>query len=188
MHLTTIDGEEDLRIHNISILPSDQCATEDQRVSLNVGFMFGRLNNGWSHMVVYGFAYPMLLLTLIAPLCAVILGMGKREKREGDRRYPNPLYQMIWLLALCGWVSVLAPLPFTMWYYIIGEGTRSIRSLNQSAVMCHLFRTTMEAIPHTVDTMMTLFSVLLAAARHRTDSTLGKSMYGSGWCSDGRSQ
>ncbi|PIO62055.1 hypothetical protein TELCIR_16403, partial [Teladorsagia circumcincta] len=107
MHLTTIDGEEDLRIHNISILPSDQCATEDQRaakcccgdgfffdfprkrceVSLNVGFMFGRLNNGWSHMVVYGFAYPMLLLTLIAPLCAVMLGMGKREKREGDRRY-----------------------------------------------------------------------------------------------------
>ena len=49
--------------------------------------MFGRLNNGWSHMVVYGFAYPMLLLTLIAPLCAVMLGMGKREKREGDRRF-----------------------------------------------------------------------------------------------------
>ncbi|PAV66470.1 hypothetical protein WR25_22508 [Diploscapter pachys] len=37
--------------------------------------MFGRLNNGWPHMVVYGFAYPMLLLTLIAPLCAVMLGM-----------------------------------------------------------------------------------------------------------------
>ncbi|XGW27544.1 hypothetical protein V3C99_007837 [Haemonchus contortus] len=185
MHLTTIDGEEDLRIHNISILPSDQCATEDQRaakcccgdgfffdfprkrceVSLNVGFMFGRLNNGWSHMVVYGFAYPMLLLTLIAPLCAVMLGMGKREKREGDRRYPNPLYQMIWLLSFCGWVSVLAPLPFTVWYYIIGEGTRS---LNQSVVMCHVFRTTMEAIPHTIDTMMTLFSVLLAAARFLT--------------------
>ncbi|WKY07490.1 hypothetical protein Q1695_007168 [Nippostrongylus brasiliensis] len=127
--------------------------------------MFGRLNNGWSHMVVYGFAYPMLLLTLIAPLCAVMLGMGKREKREGDRRYPNPLYQMIWLLAFCGWVSVLAPLPFTVWYYIIGEGTRS---LNQSVVMCHVFRTTMEAIPHTIDTMMTLFSVLLAAARFLT--------------------
>ncbi|KAK6044376.1 hypothetical protein COOONC_18119 [Cooperia oncophora] len=124
--------------------------------------MFGRLNNGWSHMVVYGFAYPMLLLTLIAPLCAVMLGMGKREKREGDRRFPNPLYQMIWLLTFCGWVSVLAPLPFTVWYYIIGEGTRS---LNQSVVMCHVFRTTMEAIPHTIDTMMTLFSVLLAAAR-----------------------
>ncbi|VDO38660.1 unnamed protein product [Haemonchus placei] len=127
--------------------------------------MFGRLNNGWSHMVVYGFAYPMLLLTLIAPLCAVMLGMGKREKREGDRRYPNPLYQMIWLLSFCGWVSVLAPLPFTVWYYIIGEGTRS---LNQSVVMCHVFRTTMEAIPHTIDTMMTLFSVLLAAARFLT--------------------
>ncbi|KAK6751012.1 hypothetical protein RB195_002779 [Necator americanus] len=185
MHLTTIDGDEDLRIHNISILPSDQCATDDQRaakcccgdgfffdfprkrceVSLNVGFMFGRLNNGWSHMIVYGFAYPMLLLTLIAPLCAVMLGMGKREKREGDRRFPNPLYQMIWLLSFCGWVSVLAPLPFTVWYYIIGEGTRS---LNQSVVMCHVFRTTMEAIPHTVDTMMTLFSVLLAAARFLT--------------------
>ncbi|KAL6737154.1 hypothetical protein Aduo_010823 [Ancylostoma duodenale] len=185
MHLTTIDGEEDLRIHNISILPSDQCATEDQRaakcccgdgfffdfprkrceISLNVGFMFGRLNNGWSHMIVYGFAYPMLLLTMIAPLCAVMLGMGKREKREGDRRFPNPLYQMIWLLSFCGWVSVLAPLPFTVWYYIIGEGTRS---LNQSVVMCHVFRTTMEAIPHTVDTMMTLFSVLLAAARFLT--------------------
>ncbi|KIH56059.1 hypothetical protein ANCDUO_13764, partial [Ancylostoma duodenale] len=116
-------------------------------------------------MIVYGFAYPMLLLTMIAPLCAVMLGMGKREKREGDRRFPNPLYQMIWLLSFCGWVSVLAPLPFTVWYYIIGEGTRS---LNQSVVMCHVFRTTMEAIPHTVDTMMTLFSVLLAAARFLT--------------------
>uniref|UniRef100_A0A8R1HLX5 Uncharacterized protein n=1 Tax=Caenorhabditis japonica TaxID=281687 RepID=A0A8R1HLX5_CAEJA len=160
MHLTTIDGDEDLRIHNISILPSDQCATEDQRVkpilifhyylflsfqaakcccgdgfffdfprkkceiSENVGFMFGRLNNGWSHMAVYGFAYPMLLLMLVAPLCAVMLGMGKREKREGDRRFPNPLYQMIWLLTFCGWLSVLSPLPFTVWYYFVGEGTR----------------------------------------------------------------
>lgn len=33
----------------------------------------------------------MLLLTLIAPLCAVVLGMGKREKREGDRRYVSIL-------------------------------------------------------------------------------------------------
>ena len=41
--------------------------------------------------MVYGFAYPMLLLTLIAPLCAVVLGMGKREKREGDRRYVSIL-------------------------------------------------------------------------------------------------
>ena len=49
--------------------------------------MFGRLNNGWSHMAVYGFAYPMILLMLVAPLCAVMLGMGKREKREGDRRF-----------------------------------------------------------------------------------------------------
>lgn len=57
------------------------------QISLNVGFMFGRLNNGWSHMIVYGFAYPMLMLTMIAPLCAVMLGMGKREKREGDRRF-----------------------------------------------------------------------------------------------------
>ncbi|CAI4223882.1 unnamed protein product [Auanema sp. JU1783] len=185
MHLTIIDGDEDLRIHNISILPSDQCATEDQRaskcccgdgffydfprkrceVSLNVSFMFGRLNNGWSHMVVYGFVYPMLLLTLIAPLCAVMLGMGKREKRDGDRRYPNPLHQMIWLLATCGWISVLSPMPFTVWYYIIGDGTRS---LNQSVAMCHLFRTSMETIPHTADTMMTLFGVLLAAARFLT--------------------
>lgn len=31
-------------------------------VSANVGFMFGRLNNGWSHVAVYGFAYPMLVL------------------------------------------------------------------------------------------------------------------------------
>ena len=81
---------------------------------------------------------------------------------------------MIWLLAFCGWISVLAPMPFTVWYYIIGDGTRFafymnlyviFRSLNQSVVMCHLFRTTMEAVPHTMDTMMTLFSVLLAAAR-----------------------
>ncbi|KAE9413229.1 hypothetical protein Angca_001245, partial [Angiostrongylus cantonensis] len=186
MLLTTVDGEEDLRIHNISILPSDQCATEEQRaakcccgdgfffdfprkrceVSLNVGFMFGRLNNSWSHVAVYGFVYPILMISLIAPLCAVMLGMRKREKREGDRRYPNPLHQMIWLLAFCGWISVLSPLPFTFWYYILGEGTR--QSLNQSVVMCHVFRTTMEAIPHTIDTMMTLFSVLLAAARFLT--------------------
>uniref|UniRef100_A0A915EKS8 Uncharacterized protein n=1 Tax=Ditylenchus dipsaci TaxID=166011 RepID=A0A915EKS8_9BILA len=107
MQLATIDGEPDFTIHNISILPSDQCATEEQRaakcccgtglffydfpkqkclVSANVGFMFGRLNNGWSHMAVYGFAYPMLV-------CAVMLGMGKREKREGDSRFPNPLYK-----------------------------------------------------------------------------------------------
>uniref|UniRef100_A0A1I7UD01 Col_cuticle_N domain-containing protein n=1 Tax=Caenorhabditis tropicalis TaxID=1561998 RepID=A0A1I7UD01_9PELO len=51
-------------------------------VSANVGFMFGRLNNGWSHMAVYGFAYPMILLMLVAPLCAVMLGMGKREKEK----------------------------------------------------------------------------------------------------------
>ncbi|KAK6026761.1 hypothetical protein OSTOST_07255 [Ostertagia ostertagi] len=135
--------------------------------------MFGRLNNGWSHMVVYGFAYPMLLLTLIAPLCAVMLGMGKREKREGDRRYPNPLYQMIWLLAFCGWVSVLAPLPFTVWYYIIGEGTRS---LNQSVVMCHVFRTTMEAIPHTIDTMMTLFSVSNSIPSEHIEASDGRAI------------
>ncbi|VDN44729.1 unnamed protein product [Gongylonema pulchrum] len=107
MLLVTIDGEADLTIHNISILPSDQCATDDQRaskcccgdgrfydyptkkckVSQNVGFMFGRLNDSWSHMVVYGFVYPILVIIMIAPLCAVLLGMGKREKREGDRRY-----------------------------------------------------------------------------------------------------
>lgn len=155
MQLAIIDGELDLTIHNISILPSDQCATEEQRVSnfiiflfnqkaffqaakcccgtgyfydfprqkclvsANTGFMFGRLNNGWSHVAVYGFAYPMLVLTLITPLSAVMLGMGKRERREGDGRY-NPLYQMIWLLCFCGWISLLAPLPFTVWYYIIG--------------------------------------------------------------------
>ncbi|TMS38486.1 hypothetical protein L596_005205 [Steinernema carpocapsae] len=185
MQLGSIDGEADLTIHNISILPSDQCATEEQRaakcccgdgmffdfverkcqVSANVGFMFGRLNDGWSHMAIYGFVYPMLVLTLMAPLSAVMLGMGKREKKEGDRRFPNPLYQMIWMLCFCGWISLLAPLPFTVWYYIIGEGTRS---MNQSVVMCHLFRTSMEALPHTIDTMMTLFSVLLAAARFLT--------------------
>lgn len=32
MQLITIDGEADLRIHNISILPSDRCATDDQLV------------------------------------------------------------------------------------------------------------------------------------------------------------
>jgi hypothetical protein len=42
-------------------------------------------------MVIYGFAYPMLVLTLIAPLSAVVLGMGKREKREGDRRFVSSL-------------------------------------------------------------------------------------------------
>ncbi|GMT25039.1 hypothetical protein PFISCL1PPCAC_16336, partial [Pristionchus fissidentatus] len=134
-------------------------------VASNVGFMFGRLNDAWSHMIVYAFVYPCLLLSLIAPLAAVLLGMAKREKREGDSRYPNPLYQMIWLLAGCGWISVIAPLPFTLWYYILGEGTRS---MNQSVVMCHLYRTTMEAIPHSTDSMMTLFSVLLACARFVT--------------------
>ncbi|KAF8375890.1 hypothetical protein PRIPAC_82319 [Pristionchus pacificus] len=29
----SIDGEGDLRIHNFTILPSDQCATEDQRAA-----------------------------------------------------------------------------------------------------------------------------------------------------------
>ena len=36
MFLGEIDGEADLSIYNISILPSDQCATEDQRVRLSV--------------------------------------------------------------------------------------------------------------------------------------------------------
>ncbi|KAJ1346175.1 hypothetical protein KIN20_000895 [Parelaphostrongylus tenuis] len=61
--------------------------TKKCEISLNVGFMFGRLNNGWSHVVVYGFTYPILVISLIAPLCAVMVGMRKREKREGDRRY-----------------------------------------------------------------------------------------------------
>ncbi|KAI6218708.1 hypothetical protein M3Y99_01692500 [Aphelenchoides fujianensis] len=185
MQLAQIDGDADLTIHNISILPSDQCATEEQRaakcccgdgffydfiqrkclLSANVAFMFGRVNNTWSHMIVFGFLYPMLVLIMVAPLSAVMLGMGKREKREGDRRFPNPLYTIIWLLASCAWVSVLSPLPFTVWYYVTGNG---IRSLNQSIVMCHMFRTTMQAIPHTCDTMMTCFSVLLAAARFLT--------------------
>ncbi|KAI6187136.1 hypothetical protein M3Y98_00209500 [Aphelenchoides besseyi] len=185
MQLISIDGDADLTIHNISILPSDQCATEEQRaascccgdgffydfpqrkclLSANVGFMFGRVNNNWSHMVVFGFLYPLLVLIMVAPLSAVMLGMGKREKREGDRRFPNPLYQMIWLLCFCGWISLLSPLPFSIWYYVTGNG---LRSLNQSIVMCHLFRTSMEAVPHTIDTMMTCFSVLLAAARFLT--------------------
>lgn len=33
MQLAVIDGEFDLTIHNISILPSDQCATEEQQVN-----------------------------------------------------------------------------------------------------------------------------------------------------------
>ncbi|KAI6175874.1 hypothetical protein M3Y97_00737400 [Aphelenchoides bicaudatus] len=199
MQLVSIDGPLDLTIHNISILPSDQCATEEQRmekcccgddhfydfptkkclVSTNVGFMFGRINNNWSHFFVYGFCYPMLVLTMVAPLSAVMLGMGKRERREGslknslnsntdiqgDRRFPNPLYQMIWLLSFCGWVSLLSPLPFTIWYYVTGNG---LRSLNQSSILCQLYRTSMEAIPHTTDTLCTLFNILLAIARFLT--------------------
>uniref|UniRef100_A0A0N5AJ37 G_PROTEIN_RECEP_F1_2 domain-containing protein n=1 Tax=Syphacia muris TaxID=451379 RepID=A0A0N5AJ37_9BILA len=185
MFLGEIDGKGDLRIHNISILPSDQCATEDQRaakcccgdgyffdfptksckVSANVGFMFGRLNDDWSHMFVYGFAYPMIVIILTAPLCTVLIGMGKREKREADRRFPNPLYQMIWLLSFCGWISLLSPLPFSIWYYIVGNGTRSF---NQSIIMCHIFRPTMEVIPNTVDMLMTLYTVVLAGGRFLT--------------------
>ena len=86
-----------------------------------------------------------------------------------DLFQPNPLYQMIWLLCFCGWISLLAPLPFTVWYYIIGDG---LRSMNQSIVLCHVFRTTMEVFPHTTDTMMTLFSVLLAAARYKARDEL----------------
>lgn len=48
--------------------------------------MFGRLNDEWSHMVAYGLAYPMIVIILTAPLCAVLIGMGKREKREAERR------------------------------------------------------------------------------------------------------
>ncbi|VDD91474.1 unnamed protein product [Enterobius vermicularis] len=186
MFLGEIDGEADLSIYNISILPSDQCATEDQRaakcccgdgyffdfptksckVSANVGFMFGRLNDEWSHMVAYGLAYPMIVIILTAPLCAVLIGMGKREKREAERRrFPNPLYQMIWLLSCCGWISLLSPLPFSIWYYIIGDG---YRNFNQSIVMCHIFRTTMEVIPNTVDMMITLYAVVLAGGRFLT--------------------
>lgn len=44
MQLATIDGEADLAIHNVSILPSDQCATEEQRVSAGGAHCFwGRL-------------------------------------------------------------------------------------------------------------------------------------------------
>uniref|UniRef100_A0A0N4ZCB5 G_PROTEIN_RECEP_F1_2 domain-containing protein n=1 Tax=Parastrongyloides trichosuri TaxID=131310 RepID=A0A0N4ZCB5_PARTI len=185
MQLFALDPVIDFTIHNISLLPSDQCATEDQRaakcccgtgfifdfttkkclISENVSFMFGELNNSWSHLVIYGFVYPMLVVTMIAPLSAVMLGMGKREKKEGDKRFPNPLYQMIWLLSFCGWVSLLAPLPFSLWYYIVGDG---IRSPNQSLLMCHLYRYTLQSIPHAIDTMMILFSILLTAARFLT--------------------
>ncbi|CAK5040038.1 unnamed protein product [Meloidogyne enterolobii] len=200
MQLVQIDGDADLTIHNISILPSDQCATEEQRVakcccgtgffydfptgkclvSANVGFMFGRLNNGWTHVAIYGFVYPMLVLVMIAPLSAVMLGMSKREKREGESRYvsvylnklltliyfqPNPLYQLISLLCFCAWMSLLAPLPFSCWYYVLGDG---LRHMNQSIAMCHLFRNTMEVIPHTTDTLITLCSVILAGARFLT--------------------
>uniref|UniRef100_A0A915NUC7 Serpentine receptor class gamma n=1 Tax=Meloidogyne floridensis TaxID=298350 RepID=A0A915NUC7_9BILA len=165
MQLVQIDGDADLTIHNISILPSDQCATEEQRS--NVGFMFGRLNNGWTHVAIYGFVYPMLVLVMIAPLSAVMLGMSKREKREGESRYvsPNPLYQLISLLCFCAWMSLLAPLPFSCWYYVLGDG---LRHMNQSIAMCHLFRNTMEVIPHTTDTLITLCSVILAGARFLT--------------------
>ncbi|CAK5016083.1 unnamed protein product [Meloidogyne enterolobii] len=163
MQLVQIDGDADLTIHNISILPSDQCATEEQRA--NVGFMFGRLNNGWTHVAIYGFVYPMLVLVMIAPLSAVMLGMSKREKREGESRYPNPLYQLISLLCFCAWMSLLAPLPFSCWYYVLGDG---LRHMNQSIAMCHLFRNTMEVIPHTTDTLITLCSVILAGARFLT--------------------
>ena len=58
-----------------------------------------------------------------------MLGMSKREKREGESRYvsvylnklltliyfqPNPLYQLISLLCFCAWMSLLAPLPFSV--------------------------------------------------------------------------
>uniref|UniRef100_A0A183C2N2 G_PROTEIN_RECEP_F1_2 domain-containing protein n=1 Tax=Globodera pallida TaxID=36090 RepID=A0A183C2N2_GLOPA len=152
MQLVHIDGDVDLTIHNISILPADQCATEEQRtakcccgtgffydftqqkclVSANAAFMFGRINNAWPHVAVYGFVYPMLVLVMIAPLSAVMLGMSKREKREGDRRFPNPLYQLISLLCFCAWVSLLSPLPFTVWYYVLGDG---LRHLNQSVLL-----------------------------------------------------
>uniref|UniRef100_A0A1I8BX86 G_PROTEIN_RECEP_F1_2 domain-containing protein n=1 Tax=Meloidogyne hapla TaxID=6305 RepID=A0A1I8BX86_MELHA len=148
MQLVQIDGDADLTIHNISILPSDQCATEEQRA--NVGFMFGRLNNGWTHVAIYGFVYPMLVLVMIAPLSAV---------------WPNPLYQLISLLCFCAWMSLLAPLPFSCWYYVLGDG---LRHMNQSIAMCHLFRNTMEVIPHTTDTLITLCSVILAGARFLT--------------------
>ncbi|VDM30111.1 unnamed protein product [Toxocara canis] len=81
---------------------------------------------------------------------------------------------MIWLLSFCGWVSLLSPLPFSVWYYIVGDGTRYLilspirTKFNQSIVLCHIFRTTMEAVPNTVDTMMTLFSVLLGGGRFLT--------------------
>lgn len=38
MFVLEIDGDADLTIHNISILPSDQCATDDQRVSVYFEF------------------------------------------------------------------------------------------------------------------------------------------------------
>lgn len=91
--------------------------------------------------------------------------MSKREKREGESRYPNPLYQLISLLCFCAWMSLLAPLPFSCWYYVLGDG---LRHMNQSIAMCHLFRNTMEVIPHTTDTLITLCSVILAGARFLT--------------------
>lgn len=134
-------------------------------MSANVGFMFNRINNGWTHVAIYGFVYPMLVLLMIAPLSAVMLGMSKREKREGESRFPNPLYQLISLLCFCAWISLLSPLPFSIWYYVLGDG---LRHMNQSVAMCHLFRTSMEVIPHTMDSLVTLFSVLLAVARFLT--------------------
>lgn len=40
-------------------------------------------------MIVYGFVYPMLVLCLVAPLSAVVLGMSKREKREAGKNLLN---------------------------------------------------------------------------------------------------
>lgn len=54
---------------------------------------------------------------------------------------PNPLYQLISLLCFCAWISLLSPLPFSIWYYVLGDG---LRHMNQSVAMCHLFRTSME--------------------------------------------
>lgn len=46
-------------------------------------------------MIVYGFCYPMIVLTMVAPLSAVMLGMGKRERREGDRRFIHFIIYLI---------------------------------------------------------------------------------------------
>jgi len=67
--------------------------------------MFGRLNNGWTHVAIYGltkkilkiylkffsFVYPMLVLVMIAPLSAVwVFNLKKQRYAVGSSYKINP--------------------------------------------------------------------------------------------------